>query len=194
MEREDIVRALLYKFFSKAFMTPKKELLVFLEEIEKDLKELDYRKYTDINVNEIINALRQTDDNKLATEYVSLFINKYPKVPCPPHESYFRSESLYDPLVITDLNNFYSKMGLEPKNSFGDHISNIFEYMFILLLSENITEEEKTKTERNFFLKHIASWIMKLTECIKKNTREDYYNTLANLLETFISEEKERLK
>lgn len=194
MEREDIVRALLYKFFSKAFMSPKKELLVFLEEIEKDLKELDYGKYTDINVSEVINALRNANDEKIATEYVSLFINKYPKVPCPPHESYFRSESLYDPLVISDLNNFYSKMGLEPKSSFGDHISNIFEYMFVLILSENIPEEEKTKTERNFFLKHIASWTKKLTECIKKNTKENYYNVLAHQLETFIKEETERFR
>ncbi len=194
MEREDIVRALLYKFFSKTFMSPKKELLVFLEEIEKDLKELDYGRYTDINVSEIIKALRNANDEKIATEYVSLFINKYPKVPCPPHESYFRSESLYDPLVISDLNSFYSKMGLEPKSSFGDHISNIFEYMFVLILSENMPEEEKTKIERDFFLKHIASWVKKLTKCIKENTKEDYYKAVAKHLETFIKEEKERLK
>ena len=193
MDEETAVRVLLYKFFSRAFHSPREHLLELLKPLLKDLRTIDYRKYTDVDPEKIVKILEESNHEKLSTEYVNLFINKYPKVPCPPHESYFRSGSLFDPIVLTDLERFYTKLNLKPKSNFGDQIANVLEYMFILNAIDKLNKEEKQKMETEFFEKHIYSWATKLVKCIKENTKEKYYLKLAEEFEKFLKEEKERL-
>lgn len=149
-----------FKIFSLIFSLP-------TEEIIEELKRMDIPVLSE----ESKKILKETDLEKLKIEYTRVFVNAFPKVPCPPYESYYREGNVYGETSI-QVEKIYKQHGLkysyegEPP----DHISVELEFMAL-------------KNDQKF-LERLKQWIPKFTECVKKNS--EIYAPIAKDLENFI--------
>ena len=123
----------------------------------------------------ISSTLKQIDDKSfenLQGEYTRLFVTGYPKTPCSPYYSAYKTG-----LVVSEhtdiLYNLYAKYGIEiPDEQFPDFIPILMEFM-VLLLSNNKIEEAKS-----FHSKYIT-WLLVFSETIKDNTNIEYFNLIS---------------
>ena len=184
----NLIRGLIYKFFSLALSYPGEENLKQLKSIVEDLTELDYSKLYDLNLREIVENYEKEKSKELEVEYVSLFINAYPKLPCPPYESFYRAGRLNDPNIISDLMRTYGLMGVEPKKELPDHAVILLEFMYFLnmkALKDNMDLEQ----QKTFFNKHIKTWLKRFAECTTKNAKKKVYAEIGRQLNSFIEQE-----
>jgi len=149
-----------FKLFSLIFSPPTEETLNEIKKLGLDELSEESKK-----------ILLETDPQELLIEYTRTFINAFPKVPCPPYESYYKEGVVYGESSV-QVEKIYRSHGLiyDYKSEPPDHISVELEF---LALKEDIE-----------FLERLKKWIPLFTKCVKENSR--MYAPLARDLEDFI--------
>ncbi len=146
-------------------------------------------------LNQLLNE--EIDDLKLKVEYTKLFITSYPKVPCPPYESVYRTEDRLTMRESTlDVLRFYNRFKLNLSEEFKeppDHVAVELEFMYFLTSEEvkawrkgNQTEAYRyLEAEAEFLSNHLIKWIPNFCRCVKENGKILFYKSVTCFLEKF---------
>ncbi len=153
-----------YRYFSLLFSYPTEETLRQMRELSGtgDFTGLRSR-----------DALEAASLEEVQAEYTRMFISAYPKLLCPPYESYYREGIVYGN-SSTAAREWYRRQGLdftfegEPP----DHLSVELEFLSL-------------KNDRAF-LEKLREWIYEFTERVKNNSA--IYGRCAKDLEDFLKE------
>jgi len=183
---EEVIRAMNYKLFSLLFLYPKEEKFRKALDIIDDLSSFTdiYSKLKGLLDNHIKGRMKD-----LRVEYTSLFINNFPSVPCAPYESFFRFNRLSDPNIISSLIRYYDQLGFGAGLEANDHISTELEFMFVVITSDGLSEDRRFSLQKAFFSKHLSLWVLDFANCVKENTKVEFYSVLADLFKEFIEKE-----
>ncbi|BFI74322.1 molecular chaperone [Sulfurisphaera ohwakuensis] len=169
-----------YKLFSYLLLGPRFNYQA--ESLLGGILEKPYYK----EVENIILMVKQGEYDKLATEYTSCFINDYPRLLCPPYESWYKERSVYGSSAL-EVADIYNKYGIRAVKSLPDHVAVEFEFTSFLY---NIGEVENAE---KFIIKHILTWVPQLANDMIAYSKGDYIRALGKTLLNFIKYEKNRL-
>jgi TorA maturation chaperone TorD len=136
----------------------------------------------------------------LGREYSRLFIIPDKKYYVTPYESVYLT-GLLSQAPTVQVKRIYDKNGLEISSDFDDfpdHIGIELEYMHYLCKREaeswGSNDEENIikylNDEKEFLEKHLGVWVENLSEKILKNSENDFYKGVAELLTAFIEYDK----
>ncbi len=154
----------LYRYFSLLFSYPTEETLRQMRELSgtKDADGLRSR-----------GALEAVPLEEIQAEYTRMFISAYPKVLCPPYESYYREGLVYGDSSVA-AGEWYRGRGLDfaYEGEPPDHLS--VELEFLALRNDRA------------FLERLREWIYEFTERVKNNS--SIYGRCAEDLERFLKE------
>ena len=138
----------LYRYFSLLFSYPTEERMKELVEISQDANGSLARS---------LELLTRVPIEELQAEYTRLFISAYPKLLCPPYESFYREGVVYGNSSI-EVGEWYAKQGLrfslegEPP----DILSAELDYLAI--------------TNDPAFLARMQEWVFEFTGLVKRNS------------------------
>ncbi len=195
-------RSNVYKFLAINLFNPAekifKEKSVILKQAQNSLNELEKTFYfKSIKcLNQLLNE--KIDDSNLRIEYTKLFITSYPKVPCPPYESVYRTEDKLTMRKSTlDVLRFYNRFKLNLSEKFKeppDHVAVEVEFMYFLTLMEaeawkngsHVEAYKYLEAEDEFMSKHLATWVSDFCQCVEKNGKIIFYKAVACVLERFV--------
>lgn len=111
---------------------------------------------------------------KLQNEYVRLFINALPQVPCPPYGSFYIEGSLMGASTVR-LQNLYQTYGVLA-DDIPDHISVELEFLaFLSILSPMHPIEE----DYRFLLDHLNQWTPEFFTCIEEHDSTGFYSEIS---------------
>jgi len=112
---------------------------------------------------------------ELQSQYVRLFINDVPEVPCPPYGSIYISGLCMGETTVA-VRNIYRKYGFEAQD-IPDHIAVELEFLHYLELYGK--HEEMEMADFAFLLDHIKSWTPGFLEKVEKHDRSGFYSSIA---------------
>ncbi len=154
----------LYRYFSLLFSYPTEETL-------KQMRELSGAgNFTGLRSRGVLEAVPLEE---VQAEYTRMFISAYPKLLCPPYESYYREGLVYGNSSVA-TGEWYRKQGLdftfegEPP----DHLSVELEFLAM--------------RDDRAFLEKLREWIYQFTDRVKNNSA--IYGRCAEDLEDFLKE------
>lgn len=103
---------------------------------------------------ELLRAMNSVEPVRLQNEYVRLFVNALPEVPCAPYGSVYLEGSLMgeSTLAVGDL---YQKYGLTSEE-LPDHIA--VECEFLAWLHTAVAEDAAAGKDYAFLLGHLKQW------------------------------------
>ena len=154
----------LLKLFSLIFSYPNEETIKESIEIASKL-----------GLKELKEELENIDLNKLQIEYTRLFVNTFPKIPCPPYESYYVEGQVYGNSSIS-AKKYYAKHGLvfDYASEPADHVSVELEFLALTCDKQ--------------FIKRFNKWFPIFAKCVKRHSKYFYGPVLDFILEN-ISED-----
>lgn len=138
----------LYRYFSLLFSYPTEERMKELVEISQDANGSLARSRE---------FLARVPIEELQAEYTRLFISSYPKLLCPPYESFYREGVVYGNSSI-EVGEWYARQGLrfslegEPP----DILSAELDYLAL--------------TNDPAFLERMQEWVFEFTGLVKRNS------------------------
>lgn len=161
------MKNLRFKYCSLLLSYPDENLFEELELLEKNLLHSLPEAFS--------YYLRKIPLEKLKEEYTYLFISSFPKIPCPPYESYYREGLLFGK-TTQEVKDYYESQGFQfsKEGEAPDHIAVELEF---LALTEDLN-----------FLNIIFQWIEDFKKCVEKAS--SIYTPIVN----FIYEELKRWK
>ena len=112
---------------------------------------------------------------RLENEYVRLFINALPEVPCPPYGSVYLEGTLMGVSTI-QLSDIYRKYGLIPEEM-PDHIA--VECEFLAWLSEKSRDSQEARLDFDFLLHHLQEWICPFLTRVVQHDQLGWYGQCA---------------
>ena len=168
-----------YRLFSYLMLGPR-----YNQKVEALLPEIKGKTYYG-DVEKVVMLVRSGDYNRIATEYTSCFINNYPKLLCPPYESWYKEGTVYGRSAM-EVMEFYSMFGLSHVKELPDHVATEFEFVaFLYKVGQNEVAEK-------FIVSHVLTWVPRLAEDVKKYGRTEYLTALGEALSKFMESEKSR--
>ncbi len=197
-------RATIYKFLSIAlsYMDDKlfRELKAMLDKVSEA--------YLNLNIpeSEIIDRFKadilndeKTVLRRLRQEYTRLFITSIP-LPCPPYESAILEGRLAGEST-TDILKYYQKLNVEVSDEFRDmpdHIAAELEFLYYttLLILEHLRNgrvrdaAQICEIQSSFLENHVFRWVDKLSDCMVKNSKVNFYEGIARLVSNFMEWER----
>lgn len=111
---------------------------------------------------------------ELQSQYVRLFINDVPEVPCPPYGSIYISGLCMGETTIA-VRNIYGKYGFKTEE-IPDHIAVELEFLHYLALYSR--HEEMEKADLRFLVDHMKSWTPGFFEKVEKHDRSGFYSSI----------------
>ena len=187
-------RANIYKLLADCFKYPE-------DSLEDTLKLL---KSATVNYDDVMrtSAEKLVDNFKLNTflkelqiEYSRLFVGPF-QLDAPPYSSvYLDKQGLVMGESTQQAIEFYVKAGLDPALEIHeppDHIRVELEFMYFLLFRKVMDKNNQfLDISYEFMEKHLTHWVFTFTNKIKDCTESKFYIRLAELLDSFLSKEKE---
>ncbi len=132
-----------------------------------------------------------TGTKEYEVEFISLFEVGMGGAPCPLHSGHYERDRMK---AMEETLRFYRFFNYQPDRSadrFPDHIN--FELQFMALLAE--ADEEAATTggdilspllaQRDFSIRHLASWLPELSQLIDQQTNIDFLKTTSRVLSEF---------
>lgn len=204
-----LARGNVYRLLSQAYLYPSEEFFAllrsgaFAHELDRAIKALlavkndrDLKRCTD----SMIAALSKAAPGSLSdlrSEYHYVFGHTIPK-DCPPYETQCGMADVFQQTQgLSDISGFYRAFGLEAKSLERlDHISVELEFMHFLCCKQAYALESnhgKEKVEicveaqKKFLQQHLGKWVFAFAKLLKKKKNSEFYTTLAELTESFIS-------
>ncbi len=201
-------RSTVYAMLSLCFYYPSKEVdsmkKTRANDFSKSLKTLSlnpfFKGLDELGIH-LTDDLKTTKRDKLEVEYTRLFISTYPSVPCPPYESYYKSnEKLLMREEAVKINKLYREYGVDLSEKFNeppDHIALELEFMHFLSLNESRYWKEESIDDAIYFLRgeleilstFLATWVHSFSECIKKHAKLSFYKELSLLTRKYVEED-----
>ena len=179
-------RARVYQWFARAFSYPTvdriEELKIIPAQIDEESDLLD----------DLFNwavELSELPRDQIEPDFVTLFINGYPKTIAPPYESLFRGSTTMLGPTSDDVIQYYVKYQLEPTedSTLPDALSIELDFVGFLLSQEPDNEDIK-----EFVNEHLLTWVFDFTDKIKESEIE-IYKKLADLFKRFMLDEQSLL-
>ncbi len=118
----------------------------------------------------------------LQGEYVRLFINALPEVPCPPYGSFYLEGALMGESTVR-VRNLYQSYGFQT-DEMADHIA--VELEFLALLA-NLSGIEAAPGDYDFLLHHLLSWTPEFFNRVEENDGVGFYRDLSRCARGLIS-------
>ncbi len=106
----------------------------------------------------------------LQAEYVRLFINALPEVPCPPYGSVYLEGTLMGESTVR-LRNLYARYGCQTEEM-ADHIA--VELEFLALLAA-LNPDGPVREDYQFVLDHLHRWTPAFLAKVEENDRLGFY-------------------
>lgn len=110
----------------------------------------------------------------LQAEYVRLFINALPEVPCPPYGSFYLEGTLMGESTV-GLRNLYASYGCRT-DEMADHIA--VELEFLALLGA-LGEDDSVQEDYQFVWDHLHLWAPAFWERVEENDRSGFYRAVS---------------
>jgi TorA maturation chaperone TorD len=110
----------------------------------------------------------------LQGEYVRLFINALPEVPCPPYGSFYLEGALMGESTV-QVSNLYLSYGYQT-DEMADHIA--VELEFLALLA-TLSEIEAAPGDYDSLLDHLRSWTPEFFDCVQENDGIGFYRDVS---------------
>jgi nitrate reductase assembly molybdenum cofactor insertion protein NarJ len=154
----------LYRYFSLLFSYPTEENLKAIGELIRT------GGFTGLRSSEVLSSVPLEDAQ---AEYTRLFISAYPKLLCPPYESFYREGVVYGNSSI-EVREWYEKQGLsfvfegEPPDLLGAEL----DYLAL--------------TDDGAFLARMKEWVFEFTRLVKQNSA--LYGAVAAEMEDFLKQ------
>lgn len=123
----------------------------------------------------LLARMRAVDAIVLQSEYVRLFINALPSLPCPPYGSVHLEGSVMGPTTV-QLAACYRRYGLVCEEV-ADHIA--VECEFLALLHRFAGDDTGTAGDRRFLVKHLQSWADGFFDLVDRHDRLGIYRQAA---------------
>ena len=117
-------------------------------------------------------ALSEETFMDLQNQYVRLFINALPEVPCPPYGSFYLEGTLMGESTLR-LTNLYRNYGFET-DEVADHIAVELEFLAILL-HLSIKDDESTRVDRRFLWDHLKAWTPRFFDRVEDHDEMGFY-------------------
>ena len=119
----------------------------------------------------LIAEMRALDPIALENEYIRLFVNSMPEVPCAPYGSVYLEGTVMgeSTLKVADI---YRQYGLVPEEM-ADHIA--VEAEFLAWLSDRMDESEENRKHFAFLLGHLQKWTTDFFERVERHDRLSCY-------------------
>jgi len=141
------------------------------------------KKYPDINdLNKIALITEKKWEGKpgkkglqaLQNNYVNLFINALPELPCPPYGSFYLEGVLMGGSTVR-LKNLYNEYGFQT-DEMADHIA--VELEFLAMLSTLPTHDQIQK-DYDFLLDHLRQWTPEFFKQVEKSDEIGFYKDVS---------------
>ncbi|KAB2891108.1 MAG: hypothetical protein F9K32_05690 [Desulfobulbaceae bacterium] len=125
----------------------------------------------------LIAEMRALDPVALENEYIRLFVNSMPEVPCAPYGSVYLEGTVMgeSTLKVADI---YRQHGLVPEEM-ADHIA--VEAEFLAWLSDRIDEAEENRKHFGFLLGHLQKWTADFFARVERHDRLGCYRQSARI-------------
>ncbi len=114
------------------------------------------------------------DLQALQAEYVRLFINALPEVPCPPYGSVYLEKTLMGESTVR-LRKLYASYGWQT-DEMADHIAVELEFLAILA---SLGQDGPAGEDFQFVLDHLQLWAPAFWDRVAENDRTGFYRAAA---------------
>ena len=170
-------QAFLLKLLGLAFAYPNEALLSTLRDVAKNIGR------NNVAVKKLIAAFEQDELEIVQGEYTRLFINGYPKTPCPPYESVYREQRMLGNASL-EVQESYMEWGMTVDTPLSDHLATELEFLSFLASAESEPSiaEEAVEATQHFMTAHIDRWVPQFSNDLQKSATLDVYKQLAALL------------
>ncbi len=183
-------RVALYRLLGYGFTYPGAD---FVAQMHERVRPLQDGRSGDLPLSPLLQAVEALEGlplPRLQAEHTRLFINNFPWLPAPPHESVYREGRLMGE-ASAELLALYGAWGLEAEPTMADHIGAELEFMAFLAA---LPAEAETLTARRAFLRdHLLAWAPAFAEDVEQAAELPFYRALAQLLRVFLRQEEARL-
>ncbi len=112
---------------------------------------------------------------ELQAEYVRLFINTLPELPCPPYGSFYIEGVLMGESTVR-LKNLHLSYGLQT-DEMADNIA--VELELLALLGALSGEVAPVREDYEFVLNHLKRWLPGFLDRVEANAQTDYYRQIS---------------
>ena len=131
----------------------------------------------------LLEEMRSLDRTVLENEYIRLFVNSMPEVPCVPYGSVYLEGTVMGEttLKVADI---YRHYGLEPEE-LADHIA--VESEFLAWLHGRVGELSRDRRQYDFLLGHLRQWTASFFTQVEQHDRLGYYRRCAGLARGLLS-------
>jgi len=204
-EEPAIARAVIYRFLSRYFSHPDRELIELfdsarLEEFLQAWRCLGLE--SSIDIDSATNWLAKWPSQEaalleLGKEYTRLFVTAYPKVVAPPYSSlYLDSEQLVWGKSTAEVARLYGAAGLGMNGNFHDipdHIAAELEFTSYLIAEQLKSDEpcsslaeQLSSLEKRFLTEHLHRWAPAFFSRVVECSAMTFYRVIADLARQFI--------
>jgi TorA maturation chaperone TorD len=111
--------------------------------------------------------------SRLQAEYIRLFVNALPEVPCPPYGSYYLEGVLRGASTVR-LENLYLSYSFQT-GELADHVAVELEFLAILAV---LPQSEEVRKDYDFLLAHLKSWIFDFFKRVEDNEVLSFYGAI----------------
>lgn len=144
--------------------------------------------------NRLVAASGAMDADAAAQEYTDLFIG-VGKCDVNLHASHWLTGFMMEkPLV--ELRRNLALLGLARRDDVvmvEDHLSALCETMRLLIAGQDRQEPASIATQRDFFTRHIASWVFPCCAAIRESAIANYYARVAEFTEQYMALDRDAL-
>jgi TorA maturation chaperone TorD len=121
----------------------------------------------------------------LQSEYVSLFINALPEVPCPPYGSFYLEGVLMGASTV-QVRDLYLSYGFQT-DEMADHIA--VELEFLALLAA-LPKSDAVQKDYDFLWRHLRSWTHPFLDRLEENDETGFYRAVSRYAREVLSPDR----
>lgn len=123
----------------------------------------------------LIEAMNCIDPVRLENEYVRLFVNAMPEVPCAPYGSVYLEGTVMGESTLK-VAHIYRQYGLEPEE-LADHIA--VESEFLAWLHGRVIETPPAREDFDYLFGHLRQWTASFFEQVEQHDQLGCYRQCA---------------
>ncbi|HEX9714131.1 MAG TPA: molecular chaperone TorD family protein [Desulfurivibrionaceae bacterium] len=131
----------------------------------------------------LLEAMHSLAPVRLQNEYVRLFINALPEVPCAPYGSVYLEGSVMGESTVR-VGEIYRKYGMET-TELPDHIA--VESEFLAWLHGKAADDEAARQDYHYLLGHLKEWTSLFFDRVEQHDRLGCYRQSARLARTLLA-------
>ena len=131
----------------------------------------------------VLEEMRSLDPTALENEYVRLFVNSMPEVPCAPYGSVYLEGTVMGETTLK-LSECYRRYGMEP-DELADHIA--VESEFLAWLHGRAGESAENRKQYDYLLGHLQQWTTGFFSQVEQHDRLGCYRHCARVARGLLS-------